>query len=96
MSFARHSKGLKRIVNRKPAHYISIHMIPELNERSRDIFRFIVDSYLSTGTPVGSRTISTQSGINLSPASVRNVMADLEDAGLLFSPHLVPNLHGSP
>lgn len=87
MSFARHSKGLKRIVNRKAAHYISIHMIPELNERSRDIFRFIVDSYLSTGTPVGSRTISTQSGINLSPASIRNVMADLEDAGLLFSPH---------
>ncbi len=61
--------------------------IASLNERSRDIFRFIVDSYLSTGSPVGSRTISNTSGINLSSASVRNVMADLEDAGLLFSPH---------
>jgi heat-inducible transcriptional repressor len=62
-------------------------MIPELNERSREIFRYIVDSYLSTGSPVGSRTISTQSGINLSAASVRNTMADLEDAGLLYAPH---------
>lgn len=62
-------------------------MIPELNERSREIFRYIVDSYLSTGTPVGSRTISREAGIQLSPASIRNTMADLEDAGLLFSPH---------
>jgi heat-inducible transcriptional repressor len=62
-------------------------MISELNERSREIFRFIVDSYLSTGSPVGSRTISTHSGIHLSAASIRNTMADLEDAGLLFSPH---------
>lgn len=61
-------------------------MITELNERSRMIFRFIVDSYLSTGQPVGSRTIS-KGGINLSPASIRNTMADLEDAGLLYSPH---------
>jgi len=63
-------------------------MIPELNARSREVFRFIVDAYLSTGTPVGSRTISTLSGLNLSPASIRNTMADLEDAGLLFSPHI--------
>jgi len=62
-------------------------MITELNERSRDIFRFIVDSYLQTGSPVGSRTISERSGISLSPASIRNTMADLEAAGLLHSPH---------
>ncbi|MCC6597690.1 MAG: heat-inducible transcriptional repressor HrcA [Alphaproteobacteria bacterium] len=62
-------------------------MINQLNERSRQIFRFIVDSYLSTGSPVGSRTISTLSGINLSAASIRNTMSDLETAGLLFSPH---------
>jgi heat-inducible transcriptional repressor len=61
--------------------------ITALNERSREIFRYIVDSYLSTGSPVGSRTISTQSSIHLSAASIRNTMADLEDAGLLFSPH---------
>jgi heat-inducible transcriptional repressor len=61
--------------------------ITQLNDRSREIFRYIVDSYLSTGSPVGSRTISNHSGIHLSAASIRNTMADLEDAGLLFSPH---------
>lgn len=63
-------------------------MIPELNERSRTIFRYIVDTYLNTGLPVGSRTISTHSGLQLSPASVRNTMADLEDCGLLYAPHI--------
>ena len=58
-----------------------------LNERSREIFRHIVDAYVETGAPVGSRTLTRRLGMNLSPATVRNVMADLEDAGLLFSPH---------
>jgi heat-inducible transcriptional repressor len=62
-------------------------MITELNERSRTIFRFIVDTYLATGEPVGSRTISKVAGINLSPASIRNTMADLEHSGLLYAPH---------
>lgn len=62
-------------------------MITELNERSRAIFRFIVDTYLATGEPVGSRTISKVPGINLSPASIRNTMADLELSGLLYAPH---------
>jgi heat-inducible transcriptional repressor len=62
-------------------------MIPELNDRSRQIFRTIVDSYLSGGDPVGSRTIAQHAGLNLSAATIRNVMADLEDAGLLYAPH---------
>jgi len=62
-------------------------MITELNERSREIFRRIVDAYLTTGDPMGSRTLSRQAGLDISPATIRNVMADLEDAGLLFSPH---------
>lgn len=62
-------------------------MINELNERSRTIFRYIVDSYLATGSPVGSKTIAQFSGITLSPASIRNTMADLEDSGLLYAPH---------
>lgn len=62
-------------------------MITELNERSREIFRFIVDTYLETGQPVGSRTISRAPGMGLSPASIRNTMADLEDLGLLYAPH---------
>src|SRR6266849_3253838 len=61
--------------------------INELNERSREIFRVIVDGYVATGEPVGSRTLSRRLGQSLSPATIRNVMADLEDAGLLFAPH---------
>jgi heat-inducible transcriptional repressor len=62
-------------------------VITELNERSREIFRMIVDAYVETGEPVGSRTLARRSGLDLSPATIRNVMADLEDAGLLFAPH---------
>lgn len=62
-------------------------MIEQLNERSREIFRHIVDAYVETGEPVGSRTLSRRLGMSLSPATIRNVMADLEEAGLLFAPH---------
>ncbi len=62
-------------------------MIQELNERSREIFRTLVDEYVRTGEPVGSRTISKRLPGALSPASVRNAMADLEAAGLLAAPH---------
>jgi len=58
-----------------------------LNERAREILRRIIDGYLETGEPVGSRTISRQKGIALSPATIRNVMADLEESGLLYAPH---------
>lgn len=61
--------------------------ITELNDRARDVFRQIVESYLSSGTPVGSRTLSKLSTLGLSPASIRNVMQDLEEMGLLASPH---------
>ncbi len=61
--------------------------IIELNERSRTIFRQIVDDYLEGGEPIGSRTLSKRLPINLSPATIRNVMADLEDLGLLHAPH---------
>ena len=58
-----------------------------LNERSREIFRHIVESYLATGEPVGSRNLARLLPITLSPASVRNVMSDLEQLGLIFAPH---------
>src|SRR5665213_1735004 len=61
--------------------------ISELNARSRDIFRMIVDGYVQTGEPIGSRTLSRLLSDSLSPATIRNVMADLEEAGLLYSPH---------
>jgi heat-inducible transcriptional repressor len=62
-------------------------MIQELSQRSRDILRQIVDAYVETGEPVGSRAISRRLKPSLSPASIRNVMADLEEAGLLHAPH---------
>jgi heat-inducible transcriptional repressor len=61
--------------------------IGEMSDRARDIFRLVVESYLDSGHPVGSRTISRTSRLNLSPASIRNVMQDLEESGLLAAPH---------
>ncbi len=58
-----------------------------LDARSREIFRRIVETYLETGEPVGSRNVSRQLPMALSPASVRNVMSDLEQLGLIYSPH---------
>ena len=62
--------------------------LADLNERSRDIFRQLVETYLSTGEPVGSRTLSRASAMGLSAATIRNVMQDLELLGLLDSPHV--------
>ncbi|HTN97675.1 MAG TPA: heat-inducible transcriptional repressor HrcA, partial [Nordella sp.] len=61
--------------------------LAQLDQRSRDIFRRLVETYLDTGEPVGSRTISRILPSSLSPASVRNVMMDLEETGLIYSPH---------
>ncbi len=61
--------------------------VSQLSERARVIFRDVVDSYLTTGAPVGSRTLSRTGGLQLSPASIRNVMQDLEELGLLAAPH---------
>lgn len=61
--------------------------LSDLNDRSREIFRRLVETYLETGEPVGSRTISRALETSLSAATVRNVMQDLEHLGLLDSPH---------
>ena len=62
--------------------------IADLDRRSRESLQRLVESYLETGHPVGSRTICRSLPMSLSPASVRNVMADLEAIGLIFSPHV--------
>jgi heat-inducible transcriptional repressor len=62
-------------------------IISELNDRSREVFREIVEAYVAEGGPVGSRTLSRRLKMPISPATVRNVMADLEDMGLLYAPH---------
>ncbi len=58
-----------------------------LSSRSRDVFQHIIDCFVETGEPIGSRTIARRMGARLSSATIRNVMADLEEAGLLFAPY---------
>ncbi|MEZ0223623.1 MAG: heat-inducible transcriptional repressor HrcA [Alphaproteobacteria bacterium] len=62
-------------------------MIRELNERTRQVLKLVVDAYVETGEPVGSMAISQKLGMKLSPATIRSAMAELEDLGLLYSPH---------
>jgi heat-inducible transcriptional repressor len=59
----------------------------ELGSRPREVFRHLVEAYLTSGEPVGSRTLSQRLPLTLSPASIRNVMSDLEKLGLLYAPH---------
>ncbi|BDI61124.1 heat-inducible transcriptional repressor HrcA [Qipengyuania nanhaisediminis] len=61
--------------------------ITELTERARDIFRRVVEEYIESGQPVGSKTLAADGALNLSPASIRSVLADLEQLGLLAAPH---------
>ena len=61
--------------------------VTELTDRARDIFRAVVDGYVANGMPMGSKTIAVASGLKLSPASIRGVMQELEELGLLASPH---------
>ena len=58
-----------------------------LDERARSLLKTLVERYIADGQPVGSRTLSKASGLELSPATIRNVMSDLEDLGLIASPH---------
>ena len=61
--------------------------VNELTDRARAIFRMVVEGYLESGAPVGSRTLAVEGGINLSPASIRSVLSELESLGLLAAPH---------
>lgn len=74
------------------------HNTQQLNERSLQLLKTLVERYISDGQPVGSRALSKDSDLKLSPATIRNVMADLEDLGLVHSPHTsagrVPTVSG--
>jgi heat-inducible transcriptional repressor len=61
--------------------------VAELNERAREVLRLVVESYVETGEPVGSRSLTRRITETLSPATIRNIMADLQDLGLLYAPH---------
>jgi heat-inducible transcriptional repressor len=69
-------------------HIVSDRTLQTLDQRSREIFRLIVDSYLRDGEPVGSRNLSRLLPQALSPATIRNVMSDLEHLGLIYAPHI--------
>ena len=59
----------------------------DLNSRAKEILRLVVDAYVETGEPVGSKAVSQKLGLSLSSATIRHVMAELEDQGLLYAPH---------
>jgi heat-inducible transcriptional repressor len=61
--------------------------VTELNTRAREIFRLVVEGYLTSGQPVGSKTLASSGPLNLSPASIRSVLHELESLGLLAAPH---------
>ena len=89
----RHSGALARAERRLTYRQECTHtvtaadMTETLNERSREIFGALVRAYLDTGEAVGSKTLSARLGLNLSSATIRNVMADLERQGLLYAAH---------
>ena len=70
----------------------------EMGERAQHLLRVLVSRYIADGTPVGSRTLSKNSGLSLSPATIRNIMSDLEELGFINSPHTsagrVPTIKG--
>jgi heat-inducible transcriptional repressor len=70
----------------------------EIDERAQHLLRALIARYITEGTPVGSRTLSRDSGLDLSPATIRNIMADLEEGGFIMSPHTsagrVPTIKG--
>jgi len=60
---------------------------PELNDRERRVLEAVIQSYVETAEPAGSRTIARRFGLGVSPATIRNTMSDLEEKGYLFHPH---------
>jgi len=60
---------------------------PELSERQREILRVVVEEYVTTGQPVGSKNVVARGGMGVSPSTVRNELASLETLGLLMHPH---------
>jgi len=63
-------------------------MFSTLNQRAREVLKQVIDAYMTTGEPVGSRAVADRLGLKLSPATIRHVMAELEGQGLLHAPHI--------
>ena len=65
-----------------------------MDDRARALLNTLIERYIADGQPVGSRTLSKASGLDLSPATIRNVMSDLEELGLIASPHIKKTTSG--
>jgi heat-inducible transcriptional repressor len=76
----------------------NVSKLPELSDRAQHLLKVLVERYIDDGQPVGSRSLSKEAGLSLSPATIRNVMADLEELGLIIAPHTsagrVPTVSG--
>ncbi len=84
------STRIKGVLIKKKGHFAkggSMGLVTELSERKLVILKAIIQNYLETGEPVGSRTLSKYTDLNLSSATIRNEMADLEELGYIFQPH---------
>src|SRR3569833_3522805 len=84
---ALHRLGLPASVAAEATQAQRLATVAELNERAREVLRLVVESYVETGEPVGSRALTRRITETLSPATIRNIMADLQDLGLLYAPH---------
>ena len=60
----------------------------ELSDKSKKIFKSVIESYLESGDPIGSKTLSKKLGVNTSASAIRSIMASLQNEGLLFAPHV--------
>src|SRR5213075_1063379 len=67
--------------------FVECTMNPMLDKRAQVLLKTLIEHYIAEGQPVGSRTLSKYSGLDLSPATIRNVMSDLEQLGFIASPH---------
>jgi heat-inducible transcriptional repressor len=85
-------------VFRRPVRVIMKQTTPDISERAQHMLRVLIDRFIREGQPVGSRTLAREAGLELSPATIRNVMSDLEELGFIRAPHTsagrVPTVQG--
>lgn len=91
-------RGFGLIYAHMPIQHLGPPSLPQLDARARELLRVLIAQYVSSGEPVGSRNLAKYSGLDVSPATIRNIMADMEELGLVTAPHTsagrVPTVQG--
>lgn len=91
-------RGFGLIYAHMPTQHLGPQSLPQLDARARELLRALIAQYVSSGEPVGSRNLAKYSGLDVSPATIRNIMADMEELGLVTAPHTsagrVPTVQG--